>query len=47
MFLELLDSDKRVCEAVVQCLYCLTSALSVRIHYYSDPAIANLKQEVS
>ncbi|KAJ9599098.1 hypothetical protein L9F63_010435, partial [Diploptera punctata] len=45
MFLHLLDSDKRVCETVIDCLYRLTSALHIRIHYYSDPAIANLKQE--
>jgi hypothetical protein len=46
MFLELLDSDRRVCEAVASCLCHLTVALRVRIRYYSDPGIANLKQTV-
>jgi len=46
MFLELLDSDRRVCEAVACCLCKLTAALRVRVRYYSDPGIANLKQAV-
>jgi hypothetical protein len=46
MFLELLDSDRRLCEAVACCLCKLTAALRVRVHYYSDPGIANLKQAV-
>lgn len=47
MFLELLESDRRVCEAVACCLCKLTTALCVRVRYYSDPGIANLKQAVS
>jgi hypothetical protein len=46
MFLELLDSDRRVCEAVACCLCKLTAAVRVRVCYYSDPGIANLKQTV-
>jgi len=46
VFLELLDSDRRVCEAVACCLCKLTAALHVRVRYYSDPGIANLKQAV-
>jgi hypothetical protein len=47
MFLDLLDSDRRVCEAVACCLCGLTAALQVRVRYYSDPGIANLKRVVS
>jgi hypothetical protein len=47
MFLDLLDSDRRVCEAVACCLCRLTVALLVRVRYHSDPGIANLKQAVS
>ncbi|XP_033609717.1 rotatin, partial [Cryptotermes secundus] len=48
MFLDLLDSDsdRRVCEAVACCLCRLTVALQVRVRYYSDPGIANLKQVI-
>ncbi|PSN54415.1 hypothetical protein C0J52_10976 [Blattella germanica] len=45
VFLGLLDSDKKICESVIKCLLKLTSALCVRIQYYSDPGIGNLKQE--
>ncbi|XP_069703739.1 rotatin isoform X2 [Periplaneta americana] len=45
VFLDLLDSDKRVSEAVLNCLWKLSTALRARIRYYSDPGIANLKQE--
>jgi hypothetical protein len=47
MFLDLLDSDRRVCEEVACCLCRLTAALQVRVRYYSDPGIANLKRVVS
>jgi hypothetical protein len=47
VFLGLLDSDRRVCEAVACCLCRLTAALQVRVRYYSDPGIANLKRAVS
>lgn len=46
-FVDLLDRDSRVCEAAACCLYRLTVALQVRVNYYSDPGIVNLKQVMS
>jgi hypothetical protein len=50
--IELLDmtrigNTKRVCPVVMNCLGKLTAALQIRVQYYSDPCVANLKQEVS
>ncbi|XP_021941770.1 rotatin isoform X2 [Zootermopsis nevadensis] len=43
-FFDLLNSDSRVCDIVACCLCRLTAALRVRVRYYSDPGITNLKQ---